>query len=56
MLKMIEINTLQDAQLPGTPRGLYNAEAAKLKPLMDAVHGNAYAVTALVVAASRQVA
>lgn len=45
----------QDAQAPGTPRGVFAADSAKLKPLMNAVHGHALATAALLVSTARSV-
>lgn len=44
---------LQDGELQGSPKGLFAVEAAELKPCLDAVHGNALGVAALLVAAAR---
>ena len=39
--------------MSGTPRGMVAKEAGKVKPVMDAVHGSALAIAALLVAIAR---
>ncbi len=44
---------MQEAQVAGTPRGVFAAESKTLKPLMDGVHGHALASAALLVSTAR---
>ena len=53
-MHLIEL-PMQDAQVSGTPRGVFTAESKTLKPLMNIVHGHALATAALLVASARSV-